>query len=139
MGTSGNEHGHLVLRGGAAGANYSAAHIARAVALLKKHQLPPYLMVDCSHANSGKDPARQPAVAADLAAQIAAGERAIAAVMLESNLLGGAQDYRATPLVYGRSVTDACLPWEQTLPVFTTLAAAVRARRVGRVVPNAPV
>jgi 3-deoxy-7-phosphoheptulonate synthase len=86
-------------------------------------------MVDCSHANSGKDPARQPLVAADLAAQIAAGERAISSVMIESNLLGGAQDYQAAPLVYGRSVTDACLAWEETLPVFETLAAAVRARR----------
>ena len=86
-------------------------------------------MVDCSHANSGKDPAWQPLVAADLSEQIAAGEQAIAAVMIESNLLGGAQDYRATPLVYGRSVTDACISWEQTLPVFGRLAEAVRARR----------
>ncbi len=86
-------------------------------------------MVDCSHANSGKDPARQPAVAADLAAQIAGGERAIAAVMIESNLLGGTQDYQAQPLVYGRSITDACLGWEETLPVLSTLADAVKARR----------
>jgi 3-deoxy-7-phosphoheptulonate synthase len=86
-------------------------------------------MVDCSHANSGKDPARQPLVAADLATQIAAGERAISAVMIESNLVAGTQDYRAVPLVYGRSVTDACLGWDDTLPVLATLAAAVRARR----------
>jgi 3-deoxy-7-phosphoheptulonate synthase len=86
-------------------------------------------MVDCSHANSGKDPGRQPAVAADLAAQIAAGETAIAAVMIESNLLDGAQDYQAQPLVYGRSVTDACLSWEKTLPVLAALANAVKTRR----------
>ena len=86
-------------------------------------------MVDCSHANSGKDPARQPAVAAELAAQISAGDRTIAGVMLESNLLGGAQDYQASPLIYGRSVTDACLAWEQTLPVLAALASAVRLRR----------
>lgn len=129
MGTSGNEHAHLVLRGGSRGPNFGAKDVAAATALLRKNGLPPHLMVDCSHANSGKDPERQPAVAADLAAQIAAGERAIAAVMIESNLLGGTQDYRATPLVYGRSVTDACLAWEQTTPVLETLATAVRQRR----------
>ncbi len=129
LGTTGNVHGHLVLRGGTAGPNFSATDLAYAVALLKKYRLPPHLMVDCSHANSAKNPARQPLVAADLAAQIAAGERAIAAVMIESNLLGGAQDYRADPLVYGRSVTDPCLAWEQTLPVFATLADAVKQRR----------
>jgi 3-deoxy-7-phosphoheptulonate synthase len=129
MGTSGNEQGHLVLRGGTRGPNYSAAHIADASALLRANQLPPHLMVDCSHANSGKDASRQVVVAADLAAQIAAGEHAIAAVMLESNLLGGTQDYQAQPLVYGRSVTDPCLAWEQTLPVLAQLAEAVRSRR----------
>jgi len=129
MGTSGNEHGHLVLRGGSSGPNFSAPHIRAAAKLLAENQLPPFFMVDCSHANSGKDAARQPAVVADLAAQIASGERAIAAAMIESNLLGGAQDYQAAPLVYGRSVTDPCLAWEQTLPVLATLAAAVRERR----------
>ncbi len=129
LGTAGNEHAHLVLRGGAGGPNFSAAHISAAAKLLKKNSLPPHVMVDCSHANSGKDPMRQPAVAAAVAAQIADGEHAIAAVMIESNLLGGAQDYHARPLVHGRSVTDACLSWEQTLPVLATLAEAVRARR----------
>jgi 3-deoxy-7-phosphoheptulonate synthase len=97
--------------------------------LLEKNGLPPYLMVDCSHANSLKDANRQPEVAAAVAAQVAAGERAICALMIESNLLGGAQDFSARPLVYGRSITDACLAWEHTLPVFANLAAAVRARR----------
>lgn len=129
MGTAGNEHAHLVLRGGASGPNFSAEHIHAAAAMLRQHELPPHVMVDFSHANSGKDSSRQPVVAADVAAQIAAGERAIAAVMLESNLLGGAQDYRAQPLVYGRSITDACLSWEQTLPVLAQLAEAVKARR----------
>ena len=129
MGTTGNDHTHLVLRGGSRGPNCSAAEIRAAAALLAQNHLPPHLMVDCSHANSGKDPARQPLVAADLAAHLAAGDRAVAAVMIESNLLGGAQDYRAAPLVYGRSVTDACLGWEETLPVLATLAAAVQARR----------
>ena len=93
--------------------------------MLRANHLPPFLMVDCSHANSGKDPARQPLVAE----QIAAGERAIAAVMMESNLVGGAQDYQAKPLVYGRSITDGCLVWEQTLPVLAVLAEAVQKRR----------
>jgi len=129
MGTAGNEHAHLVLRGGASGPNFSEEHVQAAVALLRQHDLPPHLMVDCSHANSGKDPARQPAVAADVAAQLAAGGRGIMAVMIESNLLGGTQDYRARPLVHGRSITDPCLAWEQTLPVLAQLADAVRARR----------
>ena len=129
MGTMGNEHAHLVLRGGSRGPNFSSEHVRAAAGMLRKNELPEFLMVDCSHANSGKDPARQPAVAADLAAQIAGGERAVAAVMIESNLLGGAQDYQAKPLVPGRSITDACLAWEQTLPVFATLADAVRRRR----------
>lgn len=129
MGTAGNEHTHLVLRGGSRGPNYAAADVHAAVAQLREHELPPHVMIDVSHANSGKNPARQPAVAREVAAQIEAGERAIAGVMLESNLLGGAQDFRARPLVYGRSITDACLAWEQTLPVFATLADAVKARR----------
>jgi 3-deoxy-7-phosphoheptulonate synthase len=129
LNTAGNDHTHLVLRGGTRGPNFSREHVRVAAELLQKHALPPFLMVDCSHANSGKDPARQPLVAADLAAQLAAGERAIVATMLESNLLGGTQDYRARPLVPGRSITDACLSWEQTLPVFATLADAVGVRR----------
>ena len=129
MGTVGNEHTHLVLRGGTDGPNFSATHVRAAEALLRQNELPPHVMIDCSHANSGKDPARQPAVAAEVAAQIAGGDRAIAAVMLESNLLGGAQDYQQRPLVFGRSITDPCLAWEQTLPVLATLADAVKARR----------
>ncbi len=129
MGTTGNADTHLVLRGGTAGPNFSAAHLQSAAALLRQHGLPAHLMVDCSHANSGKDPTKQPAVAAQIAAQITTGDRTIAAVMLESNLIGGAQSLDTNPLVYGRSVTDACLSWEQTLPVFDTLASAVRSRR----------
>ena len=129
MGTTGNEHTHLVLRGGSAGPNFSATHIRAAADLLRKNSLPPHVMVDCSHANSGKDASRQPAVAAEIAAQIAGGDRTIAAVMIESNLLGGAQDYRAKPLLPGRSVTDECLAWDQTPSVLAVLADAVRTRR----------
>jgi 3-deoxy-7-phosphoheptulonate synthase len=131
LGTAGNDRCHLVLRGGTRGPNYAAEHVEDAVKLLAAAGLSPGLMVDCSHANSGKDPARQPVVAAAVAAQIAAGQRAICGVMLESNLLGGAQDYQARPLVYGRSITDPCLPWEETAPVLDQLAAAVRTRRAG--------
>ena len=116
MGTTGNDHTHIVLRGGSRGPNCAVADIRAAAALLAKNQLPPHVMVDCSHANSGKDPARQPAVAADLAAQIAAGETALAGVMLESNLLGGTQSQQAEPLTYGQSnlvgflnMLEACL------------------------------
>lgn len=129
MSTTGNTDTHLVLRGGSAGPNFAPEHVADAAALLRKYQLPPHLMVDCSHANSGKDPERQPAVAAALAVRVAAGDRTLAAVMLESHLVGGAQSLDDEPLVYGRSITDACLSWEKTLPVFADLAAAVRQRR----------
>ena len=129
MGTSGNEECHLVLRGGTAGPNFSAAQVSVAAELLAKHALPPGIMIDCSHANSGKDPERQPAVAADIARQLEEGNRSICGVMIESNLLGGTQDRQANPLIYGRSITDGCLAWEKTLPVLTTLADAVRQRR----------
>jgi 3-deoxy-7-phosphoheptulonate synthase len=132
METTGNEDTHLVLRGGTRGPNFSAEDVRSAVAMLSQNGLPPFLMVDCSHANSGKDAERQPAVASELAARIAAGDRTLAAVMIESNLLGGSQDYRATPLVRGRSVTDACLSWEKTAPTLARLADAVAARRKAR-------
>lgn len=129
LGTAGNENTHIILRGGTAGPNYDAKSVAESVALLKKASLAPYLMIDCSHGNSCKDPERQPIAAADVAAQIAAGERALCGVMIESNLVGGSQDTSARPLVYGRSITDGCLSWEKTLPVLSQLAEAVRARR----------
>jgi 3-deoxy-7-phosphoheptulonate synthase len=129
LGTTGNDQTHLVLRGGSRGPNHSAEHVRAAVELLVESGLPPHLMVDCSHANSGKDPERQCAVAADLSAQIAGGSRSIVAVMIEGNLVGGMQHYRSRPLVYGRSVTDGCLSWERTLPLLSQLAEAVRARR----------
>ena len=127
--TTGNEDTHVVLRGGNAGANYSAEAVRAAAESLAECSLPPFVMVDCSHANSGRDPERQVDVAADIASRIAAGERTVAAVMIESNLVGGSQDYRARPLVHGRSVTDPCLAWEKTAPVLSALADAVVRRR----------
>lgn len=129
--TAGNPHAHLVLRGGSrSGPNYGTEAISSALAALAAAGLPRATMVDCSHANSGKDPQRQPAVAAALAAQIAAGERGIVAIMLESHLEGGRQEITpGHPLRFGQSVTDGCLAWTDTVPVLETLAAAVRRRR----------
>ncbi len=129
MGTSGNEHTHVVLRGGTRGPNFSEADVHGAVDLLRRHGLRPHVMVDCSHANSGKDPARQPAVARSIAERIGAGDRTVTGVMIESNLRSGAQKVSSRPLAYGQSVTDACLSWVDTRPVLDELATAVRARR----------
>ncbi len=128
--TKGNAECHVILRGGARGPNYAADDVARAVASLQEANLPGRLMVDCSHANSGKDHTRQPAVARDVARQIADGSRAIFGVMLESFLLDGKQQ-RGTldQLTYGQSITDKCMSWERTEPLFGELAEAVRKRR----------
>jgi 3-deoxy-7-phosphoheptulonate synthase len=128
--TKGNDACHIILRGGArTGPNYSESHVREALALLEKQGLPPRLMVDCSHGNSGKDHRRQIDVAADLAAQIRSGNRGLAGVMLESHLVEGRQDYVPGQARYGQSITDACLSLEQTIPVLQSLAEAVRARR----------
>lgn len=129
--TSGNEHGHLVLRGGSrSGPNYDAQHIAQAVDLLRQAGMPHAILVDCSHGNSGKRYDQQPMVARDVAGQIAAGQRAIIGVMLESHLVAGSQRVVAgQPLTYGQSITDACLAFDDVVPVLDDLAQAVRHRR----------
>jgi 3-deoxy-7-phosphoheptulonate synthase len=100
------------------------------VALLEKNKLPGKLMIDTSHANSGKDPARQPAVAEAIAGQIASGSRAIFGVMIESFLVAGRQEITDhSRMTFGQSVTDGCIAWDTTVPVLEGLAAAVRARR----------
>jgi len=130
--TRGNDACHVILRGGKRGPNYDREHVADIVASLVRRGLAPRLMVDCSHGNSDKDPARQPLVAHDLATRIAAGERTVFGVMLESHLVGGRQDQRpGQALVYGQSITDGCLAWDETVPVLHELARAVRARRAG--------
>jgi 3-deoxy-7-phosphoheptulonate synthase len=131
--TTGNGDAHIVLRGGKT-PNYDAASIAAAVGALEKAGLPPRLMVDASHANSGKNHENQPAVVADLCAQVAAGSLAIMGVMIESHLVAGRQEIvggRAP--VYGQSVTDACVDWETSVQMLDALAAAVRTRRGQRV------
>lgn len=128
--TLGNRDCHLILRGGTGGPNYASEAIAASIEALQASGLPPRLMVDCSHANSGKDHVRQAAVAEELAGQIAAGQNAIAGVMMESFLLEGRQDHEGKrELAYGQSITDACMSWERTAPLLDTLAAAVRSRR----------
>ncbi|MDX6765496.1 MAG: 3-deoxy-7-phosphoheptulonate synthase [Candidatus Methylacidiphilales bacterium] len=130
FGTKGNDSCHLILRGGSrTGPNYGAEHVREAVDLLQSEKLPHFLMVDCSHGNSNKDHLRQADVAANLSAQIAGGQTALAGVMLESHLVGGRQDYVPGNSVYGQSITDACLSFDQTLPLLDELAAAVRSRR----------
>lgn len=133
METTGNPDCHVILRGGRSGPNHSADHVEAALSQLRAARLPERLVIDCSHGNSGKDHNRQPAVAADIAAQLAAGQRGIAGVMVESFLLDGKQSLAieggSQPLAYGQSVTDACLGWDRTLPLLRELATAVRARR----------
>ncbi|MCU0762390.1 MAG: 3-deoxy-7-phosphoheptulonate synthase [Hydrogenophaga sp.] len=127
--TRGNADCHVILRGGKA-PNYSAADVAAACELLKAAGLREQVMVDVSHANSSKQHRRQIEVAADVAAQIAAGERRISGVMIESHLFEGRQDIvPGQPLQHGVSITDACIGFEQTVPVLQGLAAAVRQRR----------
>ena len=97
---------------------------------LREAGLPNRVMVDCSHDNSGKDYTRQPAVAADLAGQIADGAQSIVGLMMESFLEDGRQDYgKGAELVRGQSITDACMGWDTTMPVLRQLAEAVRSRR----------
>jgi 3-deoxy-7-phosphoheptulonate synthase len=127
--TSGNDDCHIILRGGKA-PNYDARSIDAAARTLGAAGLDDRVMVDCSHANSQKNHERQILVAGELASQIASGERRIFGVMIESALKGGRQDIvPGRPLVYGQSVTDACISWDDTVPVLETLAQAVRDRR----------
>ncbi|MGE5156914.1 MAG: 3-deoxy-7-phosphoheptulonate synthase [Gemmatimonas sp.] len=127
--TSGNQDCHIILRGGRA-PNYDAASVDAAAAELRRAGVAPRLMIDASHANSGKRPENQPAVVADIARQVSDGERRILGVMIESNLVAGRQDVQpGVELSYGQSITDGCIDWETTVPALTRLADAVAARR----------
>lgn len=142
--TAGNPDTHVILRGGRKGPNYSAADVEAASAKLAAKQLNPRLIVDASHANSGKNHHRQAEVALEIGAQLesaGAAAGAIAGVMLESFLVGGAQTLDVSAagntvtgagrdgLVYGQSVTDACMDWDVTASVLGQLAASARTRR----------
>ncbi len=130
--TRGNPECHVILRGGARGPNYTKTDIARVLGDLASAGLAARLMVDASHGNSERDHERQADVARDLAAQVAAGERGIVGVMVESFLVAGRQDLRdPRELEFGKSITDACLGWEESEQILRELAAAARARRVG--------
>ena len=131
--TKGNKDCHVILRGGKA-PNYDAASVAAACAELTAAKLPAQLMVDCSHANSSKQHQRQIDVARDIGGQLAAGSRSIIGVMVESHLLAGAQKFNAgsddpAKLVYGQSITDACIGWDDSLAVLDGLNVAVQQRR----------
>ncbi len=131
--TKGNEDCHVILRGGKA-PNYDAASVAAACKELQAAKLPATLMVDCSHANSSKQHQKQIDVAADIAGQIEGGSRQVFGLMVESHLSAGAQKF--TPgkddvgaLEYGKSITDACINWDDSVVMLKTLSAAVEARR----------
>ena len=128
--TAGNEDCHVILRGGRA-PNYDAASIEGACRDLAAAGLRQHVMVDFSHANSSKQYQKQLEVGADVARQLAAGERRIAGVMIESHINPGRQDLLpGKPLEYGVSITDACLGWNDTLNLLETLAEGVRKRRI---------
>jgi 3-deoxy-7-phosphoheptulonate synthase len=127
--TRGNDDCHIILRGGKA-PNYDAASVQAACAELARAKLPERLMIDCSHANAAKDYRRQAAVAADVGRQIAGGERRIVGAMVESHLVEGRQDLApGKPLVFGQSITDSCLGWDESVSLLEGLADAVKERR----------
>jgi len=124
----------VILRGSNSGPNYSAEHVAKAAAALRKAKLHPKVMVDCSHGNSEKKHERQVNVAEDVARQLGEPETAedLLGVMIESNLVAGKQAIPAAGpvgLTYGQSVTDACIDWDTTVATLNKLRAGVRARR----------
>ena len=127
--TSGNRDTHIILRGGHE-PNYDAKSVSETAKALGKAQLEPTVMIDFSHANSLKDPQRQMVVCTDVSTQVAAGEKHIIGVMIESHLKAGRQDVKpGVPLEYGVSITDGCVDFESTADMLRELAAAVRKRR----------
>jgi 3-deoxy-7-phosphoheptulonate synthase len=128
--TTGNPDVHVILRGGTAGPNYQAEHVAAALAAVEQAGMPRTVMIDASHDNSRKDHGRQAGVAREIAAQIGGGQRGIAGMMIESFLVSGRQDLVGQgTLTYGQSITDACLGWDVTADILAELARAVRQRR----------
>jgi 3-deoxy-7-phosphoheptulonate synthase len=131
--TNGNKDCHVILRGGKT-TNYDAASVQAACKDLAAAKLPATLMVDCSHANSSKQHEKQLEVARDVAAQVAAGSRSVFGLMIESHLKDGAQKFTpgkddSSKLEYGKSITDACLGWDDSLQCLDVLSDAVKARR----------
>jgi len=128
--TTGNEDVHIILRGGNDRPNYDAVSVEQVAEGLVKAELKPNIMIDFSHANSLKQCQRQLIVGDDVAQQIAGGDHRIMGVMIESHLKAGSQKVvEGQPLVYGQSITDACLSWDDTVPLLRELAQAVQKRR----------
>ena len=128
--TEGNDDCHVILRGGRGVPNYDANSVDEALEQLRDADLAERVVIDASHDNSGKDHERQPAVVSEIADQIAVGGGAIVGVMMESFLVAGRQDLASDePLVYGQSITDACMDWDNTALTLDRLASAVRKRR----------
>jgi 3-deoxy-7-phosphoheptulonate synthase len=127
--TKGNPDCHIILRGGRQTVNYDAVSVAETCQQMEKAGVPQRVMIDCSHANSNKDHTRQGAVCRNVAEQIAAGNKKIMGVMIESNLIAGAQKLISPEkLVYGQSITDGCIGWDETHGLLAELATAVRQR-----------
>jgi 3-deoxy-7-phosphoheptulonate synthase len=124
--TTGNPDGHVVMRGGSSGPNFSAVHLAAAATSLEQAGARPRVMVDCSHDNSSKDYRTQPAVLEDVGQQLAAGSTHVLGVMIESNLSSGRQDLKPgmsrNDLAYGRSITDGCIDFPTTEDALTQFA-----------------
>ncbi len=127
--TRGNDSCHVILRGSNTSTNYGAVHILEVEQAQQAVHLNKRIMIDCSHGNSQKDHNKQPLVAHDIANQLRAGSHHIGGVMVESNLVEGKQALKAgVELVYGKSITDACIGWDETVEVLSELAKAVRVR-----------
>jgi len=136
--TAGNEDCHVILRGGKS-PNYDSASVVAAANELAKAGLAQRLMIDASHANSQKNPQNQIGVCSDVGLQLTAGEERIVGVMLESHLVAGRQDLEpGRALVYGQSITDGCIGWDDSLSVLDRLAAGIRARRLREAENEAP-
>ncbi|OSX59806.1 hypothetical protein POSPLADRAFT_1048276 [Postia placenta MAD-698-R-SB12] len=132
--TEGNPDVHVILRGGSSGPNYAAQYVRDCGEKLAKAGFPQRIMIDCSHGNSSKQHRKQIEVAEDIAQQLESGDTSlmIMGVMIESNIVEGRQDIPVSGpsgLKYGQSVTDACISWEQTIPVLDRLREGVRGRR----------
>lgn len=132
--TVGNPHSHVVLRGGHSGPNYERSHVERASRELRNVGLCDRVLIDCSHANSGKDPNNQTRVAGDVATQLARADHGVLGVMVESHLVGGRQDLGPSPstLRYGQSITDACIDFDATEQLLMQLATAAARQRTAR-------
>ncbi len=130
--TKGNPDTHLILRGGTDGPNYSAEHVKHAEKAIEKAGLKSGIMIDCNHANSGKDPYKQPAILQDIVKQKLAGNQSIIGFMVESHIKGGAQSLGSdlSKLEYGVSITDACIDWDGTSEMFKSAALALRSAKL---------